>query len=326
MKALVLQQQDDKIVPEILKVPAESLPAGDVIVDIHWSTINYKDALAINGKAGVVRQYPMVPGIDFSGIVHHSEDPRFHIGQHVLLTGWGVGETHWGGLATQAKVPADYLTPLPETLSLKHAMTIGTAGFTAMLCVNALEDAGITPESGEIVVSGASGGVGSVATQLLSLLGYQVVAISGREENHDYLLKIGAKRVLPRSEFTHPAKPLDKQRWAGAIDTVGGDVLANILAQVNYNGAVAACGLAGGFSLPTTVMPFILRNIRLQGVDSVYYPAAKRQKVWERLAQLLPDAFYEQVSCEISLEECVEYAKKLLKNEVTGRTLVNLQD
>ncbi|HEQ1858213.1 TPA: oxidoreductase [Providencia alcalifaciens] len=326
MKALVLQQQDDKIVPEILKVPTESLPAGDVIVDIHWSTINYKDALAINGKAGVVRQYPMVPGIDFSGIVHHSEDPRFHIGQHVLLTGWGVGETHWGGLATQAKVPADYLTPLPETLSLKHAMTIGTAGFTAMLCVNALEDAGITPESGEIVVSGASGGVGSVATQLLSLLGYQVVAISGREENHDYLLKIGAKRVLPRSEFTHPAKPLDKQRWAGAIDTVGGDVLANILAQVNYNGAVAACGLAGGFSLPTTVMPFILRNIRLQGVDSVYYPAAKRQKVWERLAQLLPDAFYEQVSCEISLEECVEYAKKLLKNEVTGRTLVNLQD
>lgn len=326
MKALVLQQQDDKIVPEILNVPTESLPAGDVIVDIHWSTINYKDALAINGKAGVVRQYPMVPGIDFSGIVHHSEDPRFHIGQHVLLTGWGVGETHWGGLATQAKVPANYLTPLPEALSLKHAMTIGTAGFTAMLCVNALEDAGITPESGEIVVSGASGGVGSVATQLLSLLGYHVVAISGRAENHDYLLKIGAKSVLPRSEFTHPAKPLDKQRWAGAIDTVGGDVLANILAQVNYNGAVAACGLAGGFSLPTTVMPFILRNIRLQGVDSVYYPAAKRQKVWERLAQLLPDAFYEQVSCEISLEECVEHAKKLLKNEVTGRTLVNLQN
>lgn len=326
MKALVLQQQDDKIVPEIHQVSPESLPKGDVIIDIHWSTINYKDALAINGKAGVVRQYPMVPGIDFSGIVHHSEDPRFHIGQHVLLTGWGVGETHWGGLATQAKVPADYLTPLPESLSLKHAMVIGTAGFTAMLCVNALEEAGITPESGDILVSGASGGVGSIATQLLSLLGYHVVAISGREENHDYLLQIGAKSVLPRSEFTHPVKPLDKQRWAGAIDTVGGDVLANILAQVNYNGAVAACGLAGGFTLPTTVMPFILRNIRLQGVDSVYYPAAKRSKVWERLAQLLPDTFYGQVSREISLEECVEYAKKLLKNEVTGRTLVNLQN
>ncbi|HHR6037694.1 TPA: oxidoreductase [Providencia alcalifaciens] len=326
MKALVLQQQGDKIVPEIHQVSPESLPKGDVIVDIHWSTINYKDALAINGKAGVVRQYPIVPGIDFSGIIHHSEDPRFHIGQHVLLTGWGVGETHWGGLATQAKVPADYLTPLPESLSLKHAMVIGTAGFTAMLCVNALEEAGITPESGDILVSGASGGVGSIATQLLSLLGYHVVAISGREENHDYLLQIGAKSVLPRSEFTHPSKPLDKQRWAGAIDTVGGDVLANILAQVNYNGAVAACGLAGGFTLPTTVMPFILRNIRLQGVDSVYYPAAKRSKVWERLAQLLPDTFYGQVSREISLEECVEYAKKLLKNEVTGRTLVNLQN
>ncbi|WP_369308695.1 oxidoreductase [Providencia rettgeri] len=324
MKALVLNQSDEKIVANIQHLTTEMLPAGDIIVDIHWSTLNYKDALAINGKAGVVRQYPMVPGIDFSGVIHHSEDPRFQVGQHVLLTGWGVGETHWGGLASQARVPANYLTPLPEQLSLKQAMIIGTAGFTAMLCVNALEEAGITPDKGEVVVSGASGGVGSTAVQLLSLLGYDVVAISGREENNAYLQKLGAKRVLPRSDFTHPAKPLDKQLWAGAIDTVGGEILANLLAQTHYNGAVAACGLAGGFNLPTSVMPFILRNVRLQGVDSVYFPAAKRAKVWERLAQLLPASFYEQVCSEIKLEDAAEYAKKLLKNEITGRTLVNL--
>jgi len=324
MKALVLNKSDEKITADIQSLTTEMLPAGDIIVDIHWSTLNYKDALAINGKAGVVRQYPMVPGIDFSGVIHHSEDPRFQVGQHVLLTGWGVGETHWGGLASQARVPANYLTPLPEQLSLKQAMIIGTAGFTAMLCVNALEEAGITPDKGEIVVSGASGGVGSTAVQLLSLLGYDVVAISGREENNAYLQKLGAKRVLPRSDFTHPAKPLDKQLWAGAIDTVGGELLANLLAQTHYNGAIAACGLAGGFNLPTSVMPFILRNVRLQGVDSVYFPAAKRAKVWERLAQLLPASFYEQVCSEIKLEDAAEYAKKLLKNEVTGRTLVNL--
>ena len=325
MKALVLNQADEKIVANIQSLTTEMLPAGDIIVDIHWSTLNYKDALAICGKAGVVRQYPMVPGIDFSGVVHHSEDPRFQVGQHVLLTGWGVGETHWGGLASQARVPAKYLTPLPENLSLKQAMVIGTAGFTAMLCVNALEEAGITPDKGEVIVSGASGGVGSTSVQLLSLLGYDVVAISGREENNAYLQSLGAKRVLPRSDFTHAAKPLDKQLWAGAIDTVGGELLANLLAQTNYNGAVAACGLAGGFNLPTSVMPFILRNVRLQGVDSVYYPAANRPKVWERLSQILPASFYEHVSSEIKLEDSAEFAQKLLKNEVTGRTLVNLR-
>nr|ELR5225909.1 oxidoreductase [Providencia rettgeri] len=325
MKALVLNQADEKIVANIQSLTTEMLPAGDIIVDIHWSTLNYKDALAICGKAGVVRQYPMVPGIDFSGVVHHSEDPRFQVGQHVLLTGWGVGETHWGGLASQARVPAKYLTPLPENLSLKQAMVIGTAGFTAMLCVNALEEAGITPDKGEVIVSGASGGVGSTAVQLLSLLGYDVVAISGREENNAYLQSLGAKRVLPRSDFTHAAKPLDKQLWAGAIDTVGGELLANLLAQTNYNGAVAACGLAGGFNLPTSVMPFILRNVRLQGVDSVYYPAANRPKVWERLSQILPASFYEHVSSEIKLEDSAEFAQKLIKNEVTGRTLVNLR-
>ncbi|EKT59951.1 oxidoreductase [Providencia sneebia] len=324
MKALVLQQQDDQLTSKVITIPTDQLPTGDVTVDVHWSTLNYKDALAINGKAGIVRKYPMVPGIDFSGIVHHSEDPRFSIGQHVLLTGWGVGENHWGGLATQARVPANYLTPLPQHLTLRQAMIIGTAGFTAMLCVNALQDAGITPDKGEILVSGASGGVGSTAIQLLSQLGYEVTAITGRAENTEYLQQIGAKKVLPRAQFSSPAKPLDKQLWAGAIDTVGGEVLANILAQTQYNGAVAACGLAGGFSLPTTVMPFILRNIRLQGIDSVYYPAEKRAAVWQQLAQLLPESFYSQVTSEITLEQSSEYAEKLLKNQITGRTLVNL--
>lgn len=324
MKALVLQQQDGQLTSEVVTFPTDQLPAGDVIVDIHWSTLNYKDALAINGKAGIVRQYPMVPGIDFSGVVHHSEDPRFSIGQHVLLTGWGVGENHWGGLATQARVPANYLTPLPQHLTLRQAMIIGTAGFTAMLSVNALREAGITPDKGEILVSGASGGVGSTATQLLSQLGYEVAAITGRAENTEYLQQIGAKKVLPRTQFSSSAKPLDKQLWAGAIDTVGGEVLANILAQTQYNGAVAACGLAGNFSLPTTVMPFILRNIRLQGIDSVYYPAEKRAAVWQQLAQLLPESFYSQVTSEITLEQSCEYAEKLLQNQITGRTLVNL--
>lgn len=266
----------------------------------------------------------MVPGIDFSGVVHHTEDPRFHIGQHVLLTGWGVGESHWGGLAQKAGVKGDWLTVVPEGLSLKNAMTIGTAGFTAMLCVMALEQGGITPESGDILVTGASGGVGSTAISLLTVLGYQVTALSGRVSNHDYLRKLGAKNIITREEFESAGRALDKQRWAGAIDTVGGQILANILSQTNYNGTVAACGLAGGFSLPTTVMPFILRNVRLQGVDSVYFPAEKRAQVWQRLLKLLPETFYQQATTEITLDEVPRYAQMIMDNQVTGRTLVKL--
>ncbi|MEX5904383.1 acrylyl-CoA reductase family protein [Providencia hangzhouensis] len=261
----------------------------------------------------------------FQGAIHQQRRPSFPSWPTCTTDWMGVGETHWGRVSLSSRNPCKVFTPLPENLSLKQAMVIGTAGFTAMLCVNALEEAGVTPDKGEVIVSGASGGVGSTAVQLLSLLGYEVVAISGREENSSYLQSLGAKRVLPRSDFTHPAKPLDKQLWAGAIDTVGGELLANLLAQTHYNGTVAACGLAGGFDLPTSVMPFILRNVRLQGVDSVYYPAVNRPKVWQRLAELLPPSFYEQVSNEIKLEDSVEYAKKLLKNEVTGRTLVNLR-
>lgn len=324
MKALLVEQNDNKLSASVQSVDEKTLPIHEVIVDIHYSTLNYKDGLAITGKGKILRQFPMVPGIDFSGVVHHTEDPRFHIGQHVLLTGWGVGENHWGGLAQKAGVKGDWLTIVPEGLSLKNAMTIGTAGFTAMLCVMALEQGGITPESGDILVTGASGGVGSTAISLLTALGYQVTALSGRASNHDYLRKLGAKNIITREEFEPAGRALDKQRWAGAIDTVGGQILANILSQTNYNGTVAACGLAGGFSLPTTVMPFILRNVRLQGVDSVYFPAEKRAQVWQRLLKLLPETFYQQATTEITLDEVPRYAQMIMDNQVTGRTLVKL--
>lgn len=324
MKALLVEQHSDKLHASVQNVDETTLPLHDVIVDIHYSTLNYKDGLAITGKGKILRQFPMIPGIDFSGIVHHSEDPRFHIGQHVLLTGWGVGESHWGGLAQKAGVKGDWLTAVPEGLSLKNAMIIGTAGFTAMLCVMALEQGGITPERGDILVTGASGGVGSTAISLLATLGYQITAVSGRNSNHDYLRQLGATTIITREEFEQPGRALDKQRWAGAIDTVGGQILANILAQTHYNGTVAACGLAGGFSLPTTVMPFILRNIRLQGIDSVYFPAENRAHVWQRLLQLLPEKFYQQAMTEITLDEVPRYAQMIMDNQVTGRTLVKI--
>ncbi|MCT8250102.1 acrylyl-CoA reductase (NADPH) [Proteus faecis] len=324
MKALLVEQNDNKLSASIQSIDEKKLPIHEVIVDIHYSTLNYKDGLAITGKGKILRQFPMIPGIDFSGIVHHTEDPRFHIGQHVLLTGWGVGESHWGGLAQKAGVKGDWLTVVPEGLSLKNAMIIGTAGFTAMLCVMALEQGGITSESGDILVTGASGGVGSTAISLLTALGYRVTALSGRASNHDYLRKLGAKNIITREEFEPAGRALDKQRWAGAIDTVGGQILANILSQTNYNGTVAACGLASGFSLPTTVMPFILRNVRLQGVDSVYFPAEKRTQVWQRLLKLLPETFYQQAMTEITLDEVPRYAQMIMDNQVTGRTLVKL--
>ncbi|HEJ9534334.1 TPA: MDR family oxidoreductase [Proteus mirabilis] len=324
MKALLVEQHSDKLSASVQHIDESQLPIHEVIVDVHYSTLNYKDGLAITGKGKILRQFPMVPGIDFSGVVHHTEDPRFHIGQHVLLTGWGVGENHWGGLAQKAGVKGDWLTALPEGLSLKNAMIIGTAGFTAMLCVMALEQGGITPDSGEILVTGASGGVGSTAISLLTALGYQVTALSGRASNHDYLRQLGAEHIITREAFEAAGKALDKQRWAGAIDTVGGQILANILSQTHYNGTVAACGLAGGYTLPTTVMPFILRNVRLQGIDSVYYPAEKRAQVWQRLLQLLPDTFYQQTVTEITLDEVPRYAQMIMDNQVTGRTLVKL--
>lgn len=324
MQALVLEQSDGLTHAQIREIGAEQLPTGDVTVDINWSGINYKDALAITGKGKIIRNFPMVPGIDFAGTVRHSDSDRFRVGQPVILTGWGVGENHWGGLAQQARVKSDWLVPLPASLDARKAMILGTAGFTAMLCVMALEDGGITPESGDIIVTGASGGVGSTAVALLAELGYQVTAVSGRADNTDYLKKLGAKQVLDRSEFSGSPRPLEKQRWAGAVDTVGDNVLATLLAQMDYNATVAACGLAGGVALPTTVMPFILRNVRLQGVDSVMAPLARRQQAWERLATILPESFYQQVTQEIGLEDVPAVAAALLENKVTGRTLVKI--
>ena len=323
MQALILEQQDGNTVASVQALDESRLPEGDVTVDIDWSSLNYKDALAITGKGKIIRNFPMVPGIDFAGHVHSSEDPRFHVGQQVLLTGWGVGENHWGGLATQARVKGEWLVPMPAGLDGRKAMIIGTAGFTAMLCVMALEDAGIRPESGEIVVTGASGGVGSTAVALLHKLGYQVVAVSGRESTHDYLRQLGASRILGRDEFAE-TRPLEKQLWAGAVDTVGNNVLAKVLAQMNYGGCVAACGLAGGFALPTTVMPFILRNVRLQGVDSVMTPAARRAEAWERLVRDLPESFFTQSATEIALSQAPEYAGKIMDNQFHGRALVKI--
>ncbi|WP_437891460.1 MDR family oxidoreductase [Phytobacter sp. V91] len=323
MKALVLEQIENKTLAAVKEATLPALAEGDVRVDVDWSSLNYKDALAITGKGKIIRQFPMVPGIDFSGIVNESRDPRFVAGQPVILTGWGVGENHWGGLAAQACVKGDWLVSLPQTLSARNAMIIGTAGFTAMLCVDALVDAGVKPESGKVLVTGASGGVGSTAVVLLKALGYTVVAVSGRESTHDFLRQLGADEILPRSDFEE-TRPLEKQLWAGAVDNVGSKVLAKVLAQTNYRGCVAACGLAGGFDLPTTVMPFILRNVRLQGVDSVMVPTAERGVVWERLASLLPESYYQQAATEIALEQAPAFAADFLSNKIQGRTLVKI--
>lgn len=325
MRALVLEQTEGRITAEVREISSSQLPVGNVTVDVNWSSLNYKDALAITGQGKIIREFPMVPGIDFAGTVHSSEDPRFHVGQSVLLTGWGVGENHWGGLAEQARVNGDWLVPMPEGLEPRKAMIIGTAGFTAMLCVMALEEGGVTPESGEVVVTGASGGVGSTAIALLAALGYKIAAISGRDSNSEYLKSLGAHRVLSRNDYLDAPRPLEKQLWAGAIDTVGDKLLAKVLAQMNYNGTVAACGLAGGYSLPTTVMPFILRNVRLQGVDSVMTPQHRRLQAWQRLQQILPDSFYQQASQAITLADAPTIAARLLANEVTGRTLVKVR-
>ncbi len=325
MRALLLEQQNDQTLALIKDIDSAQLPEGDVTVDVNWSSLNYKDALAITGKGKIIRHFPMVPGIDFAGQVLSSKDPRFKAGQSVVLTGWGVGENHWGGLAEQARVSGEWLVPLPEGLCERKAMILGTAGFTAMLCVMALEEGGVKPEDGDILVTGASGGVGSTAIALLTALGYRVTAISGRDSNTDYLKSLGAKEVLPRSDYIESPRPLEKQLWAGAIDTVGDKLLARVLAQMNYNATVAACGLAGGYQLPTTVMPFILRNVRLQGVDSVHTPLHRRQTAWERLVGILPESFYEQATQEIPLEDVPAAAAALMNNQITGRTLVKIR-
>lgn len=324
-KALVLTQEGKATLANIEALTESALPEGEVLVDVSYSSLNYKDGLAITGTGRIIRNFPMVPGIDFSGVVSESADPRYKKGDEVILTGWGVGENHWGGMAGKARVKADWLVPMPVTCSAQQSMMIGTAGLTAMLCVQALQDAKITPESGEVLVTGASGGVGSVAVSLLARLGYKVVASSGRvEQNSELLLSLGAVEVIDRSEFEQDSRPLEKQRWAGIVDTVGNKVLATALAQMNYGGAAAICGLAGGFALPTTVMPFILRGVSLLGIDSVSCPFEKRKAAWERVIELLPDSYYQQAAQTVELEEVAAHADKIVKGQVTGRVLVKI--
>ncbi len=324
-QALTLNQEEKRTIASIEQIDESQLPEGDVVVAVDYSSLNYKDGLAITGKGKIIRNFPMVPGIDLAGQVLSSEDSRYKEGDAVVLTGWGVGENHWGGMAQKASLKADWLVPLPQGFSAKQAMMVGTAGFTAMLCVQALLDAGIKPEDGPVLVTGASGGVGSVAVTLLAQLGYKVSAVTGRvEQNGPLLEKLGASQIIDRSEFEEPARPLEKQVWAGAVDTVGSKVLAKVLAQMDYNSAVAACGLAGGFDLPTTVMPFILRNVRLQGVDSVNCPQDKRVAAWESLAKLLPASYFDQACTEISLEQAPQYAEEITNGQVTGRVVIKL--
>ena len=301
------------------------LPGGDVTVRVGWSTLNYKDGLAITGRSPVVRRFPMIPGIDFAGTVVDSSHPAWQAGDQVVLNGWGVGETHCGGLAEMARVRGDWLVRLPVGFTPRQAMAIGTAGYTAMLCVMALEKHGVQPGDGEVLVTGASGGVGSVAIALLSRLGYTVTAATGRTGEAAYLNALGAHAVIDRSELSAPGKPLGKERWAGVIDTVGSHTLANACATTRYGGAVAACGLAGGMDFPSSVAPFILRGVTLYGIDSVMAPLPLRKQAWDRLARDLDREKLDAMITEISLAEAPAFAEKLLAGQVRGRLAVKIQ-
>ncbi|WP_439572357.1 acrylyl-CoA reductase (NADPH) [Phreatobacter sp.] len=300
------------------------LMEGDVTVRVTHSTVNYKDGLAITGKAPVVRRFPMIPGIDLAGTVETSSHPDFKAGDAVILNGWGTGETHLGAYAGKSRVKGDWLVPMPDGLSAAEAMAIGTAGYTAMLCVMALERHGITPERGPMIVTGAAGGVGSVATALLARLGYHVIASTGRPQEADYLKGIGAAEIIDRAELSAPGRPLGKERWAGGIDSVGSHTLANVLAQTRYGGAVAACGLAQGMDLPTSVAPFILRGVSLLGVDSVMAPKALRIEAWSRLARDLDRERLAAMTSTIPLEGVIEAGKAILEGRIRGRVVVTI--
>ncbi len=307
-------------------IDASILGGGDVTVRVEWSTLNYKDALAITGKSPVARRFPLVPGIDFAGTVTASASPQWKPGDKVLLNGWGVGETHCGGLAQTARVQADWLTALPPKFSTRQAMAIGTAGYTAMLCVMALQKHGVQPADGEILVTGANGGVGSVAIALLSRLGYHVVASTGRLAESDYLRALGASTVLDRAELSAPGKPLARERWAGVVDSVGSHTLANACSATKYGGAVAACGLAGGMDFPASVAPFILRGVTLYGIDSVMAPKDVREAAWQRLAQDLDLSKMEAITSEIDLDHAIAKASELLDGQVRGRVVVRVSN
>ena len=326
-KAILLQQTEDKKTrAEWVEMDDSRLPdpaSHEVTVDVAFSTLNFKDALAITGRGAVVRNWPLVPGIDLAGTVAESRHPDWKPGDAVVVTGWGLGETQWGGLSQRQRVKADWLLKIPSVFTPRSAMVIGTAGFTAALCVMALEKHGLQPGDGEVLVTGAAGGVGSIAVALLASLGYQVVASTGRPEEADYLSALGASRIIDRKTLSEPGKPLQKETWAGVVDAVGSHTLANACAATRFNGAVAACGLAQGGDFPTTVMPFILRGVTLYGINSVLVPNSLRTQAWALMARHLKAAQLDALSTEIGLSEAIAYAPKLLAGEVRGRTVVN---
>ncbi|WP_234686029.1 acrylyl-CoA reductase (NADPH) [Bradyrhizobium monzae] len=324
LKAVLIEKDEQGYRAKVTELPESRLPEGDVLVDVEYSTLNYKDGLAITGKGPIVRSFPMVPGIDFAGVVKSSSDPAFAAGDRVVLNGWGVGEQHWGGLAQQARVKGDWLIKLPAAMPSRLAMIIGTAGYTAMLCVMALDKHGIRPGPGDVLVTGAGGGVGSIAIMLLSKLGFRVVASTGRPEERSYLESLGTAEIIDRASLSEPGKPLQKERWIAAVDSVGSHTLANICASTRADGAVAACGMAQGLDLPASVAPFILRGVTLFGINSVTRPKAERVEAWDRLASLLSASDLEKTAVEIGLSEVVPAAARLMSGQVRGRTVVDV--
>ena len=323
-RAIVIEKSDGGQTVALTDFDESKLMEGDVTVAVEWSTVNYKDGLALTGKAPVVRRWPMIAGVDLAGMVENSSHPDWKPGDKVILNGWGLGETHFGAYAQKARVKGDWLVRLPATMSTRDAMAIGTAGYTAMLAVMALERYGLKPESGPLVVTGAAGGVGSVAVAILAKLGFQVTASTGRPEEADYLKRLGAVEVIERKELTGPVRPLAKERWAGGIDSVGSATLANVLSMIRYRGAVAACGLAGGMDLPTSVAPFILRGVALLGIDSVYRPRADREEAWKRLEFDLDRAKLSEMTTEIGLADVIEAGRQIVEGRVRGRITVKI--
>ncbi|QXI30789.1 acrylyl-CoA reductase (NADPH) [Pseudomonas vanderleydeniana] len=321
---ILIEKDDNGYRANLASLDEAQLPPGDVTVRVAYSTLNFKDGLAITGASPVVRSFPMVPGIDLVGTVEHSSHADYQAGDWVLLNGWGVGEGHWGGLAQKARLNGDWLIPLPKGFTPAQTMAVGTAGYTAMLCILALERNGLTPDQGEVLVTGANGGVGSFAVALLARLGYRVVASTGRTDEHAYLQQLGATEVIDRQALSQPGKPLAKERWAAAIDSVGSHTLANVCASTRANGTVAACGLAQGMDFPATVAPFILRGVTLAGINSVTQPRAQRIVAWERLARDLDLEQLALISREISLREALDVAPRLLAGQVRGRVVVDV--
>ncbi|MFM2399720.1 MAG: hypothetical protein RL341_1877 [Pseudomonadota bacterium] len=323
-KGILLSKDNDQFSARVADIDQAQLPPGDVAIQVAYSTLNYKDGLAITNRGPVVRTWPMVAGIDGAGTVLTSDSPAFKPGDQVILNGFGVGEVHWGCLAQTARLNSDWLIKLPAAISPKRAMAIGTAGYTAMLCVLALQDAGITPDKGEILVTGATGGVGSVALILLSALGYKTVASTGKASEHAYLQSLGASEIINRTALSAPGKPLQKERWAGVVDSVGSHTLANACAQTKYGGVVTACGLAQGMDFPASVAPFILRSVRLQGIDSVMAPRAVRERAWAALAQHMDMQKLDAITTEITLVQAINYAQDLMAGKVKGRIVVDV--